>query len=153
VHAIDAGCLLLEVQQNSNTTYRIYDWNRVGADGKPRPLHGKEALRVIRWDASAHRKIQPRELGRQGTNRFWELLRCPYFGMERIMLSEVFRRENTGSGFEVLFVASAEIRIRWDGFAETLERGASCLIPAALTNYVLEPIVAPAEVLRVTAGL
>ena len=108
VHAIDAGCLLLEVQQNSNTTYRIYDWNRVGADGKPRPLHWKEALQVIRWDASANPKVQPRELGSRGANRFWEVLRCPYFRMERMMLSEVLNRENTGSSFEILFVASGQ---------------------------------------------
>ena len=152
VHSIDAGCLLLEIQQNSNTTYRIYDWNRVAANGKPRSLHGEEALRVIRWDASAHRKTQSHEPDSRGANRFWEVLRCPYFRMERMRLSEVLNRENTGSSFEVLFAASEKIMIRWDRSSESFERGASCLIPASLKNYMLEPIGAPAEVLRITVG-
>lgn len=50
VHAIDAGCLILEIQQNSNTTYRVYDWGRVGLDGKPRELHVEEALKSILFD-------------------------------------------------------------------------------------------------------
>ncbi|QYM79434.1 class I mannose-6-phosphate isomerase [Horticoccus luteus] len=50
VHAIDAGSLILEIQQNSDTTYRVYDWGRVGLDGKPRTLHLAESLRSINWE-------------------------------------------------------------------------------------------------------
>lgn len=50
VHAIDAGNLILEIQQNSDTTYRVYDWGRVGLDGKPRTLHIQESLRSIDWN-------------------------------------------------------------------------------------------------------
>ncbi len=50
VHAIDAGNLILEIQQNSDTTYRVYDWGRVGLDGKPRQMHVQESLRSIAWD-------------------------------------------------------------------------------------------------------
>jgi mannose-6-phosphate isomerase len=50
VHAIDGGNLILEIQQNSDTTYRVYDWGRVGLDGKPRQLHLSQSLRSIRWD-------------------------------------------------------------------------------------------------------
>ncbi len=49
VHAIDAGNLILEIQQNSDTTYRVYDWGRVGLDGKPRTLHVAQSLRSIDW--------------------------------------------------------------------------------------------------------
>ena len=49
LHAIGEGCLLLEVQQNSNTTYRVYDWGRLGTDGKPRELHISEAFCAINW--------------------------------------------------------------------------------------------------------
>ena len=51
VHAIDAGNLILEIQQNSDTTYRVYDWGRVGLDGKPRQLHIAQSLRSILWDS------------------------------------------------------------------------------------------------------
>ncbi len=50
IHAIDGGNLILEIQQNSDTTYRVYDWGRVGLDGKPRQMHVGESLQSIRWD-------------------------------------------------------------------------------------------------------
>ncbi len=50
IHAIDAGNLILEIQQNSDTTYRVYDWGRVGLDGKPRDLHVDESLQCIDWN-------------------------------------------------------------------------------------------------------
>ena len=50
VHAIDAGNLILEIQQNSDTTYRVYDWGRVGLDGRPRQMHLAQSLRSIDWD-------------------------------------------------------------------------------------------------------
>ena len=151
VHAIDAGCLLLEVQQNSNTTYRIYDWDRVGAGGKPRPLHVKEALQVIRWDARDNPKVQPRDLGNCGGNHFWEILRCPYFRVERILLSERMPLGGDGGSFAILFVASGRVLIESGGAAEMLGPGNTCLVPAALKDCLLKPLEAPAEVLRVTA--
>jgi len=53
VHAIDAGNVILEIQQNSDTTYRVYDWGRTGLDGRPRQLHRREALASILWDKPA----------------------------------------------------------------------------------------------------
>ena len=53
VHAIDGGNLILEIQQNSDTTYRVYDWGRLGLDGKPRPMHRREALASILWNQPA----------------------------------------------------------------------------------------------------
>lgn len=50
IHALDAGNIILEIQQNSDTTYRVYDWGRVGLDGKPRALHVEESLASIDWD-------------------------------------------------------------------------------------------------------
>ncbi|MCH2387652.1 MAG: class I mannose-6-phosphate isomerase [Opitutales bacterium] len=50
IHAIDAGNLILEIQQNSDTTYRVYDWGRVGLDGSPRQLHLEESLKCIDWN-------------------------------------------------------------------------------------------------------
>jgi mannose-6-phosphate isomerase len=57
VHAIDAGCVILEVQQNSDTTYRVHDWGRVGPDGKPRELHLKKSAASIDWRAPPARVI------------------------------------------------------------------------------------------------
>ena len=77
VHAIGAGIMLAEVQQSSDITYRIYDWNRTGLDGKPRPLHTEQAREAIRWDA------RPGKITGGA-------LKTPYFEWEEISL------ENTG---------------------------------------------------------
>jgi mannose-6-phosphate isomerase len=53
VHAIDAGSLILEIQQNSDTTYRVYDWGRTGLDGRPRQLHRRQAVASILWNQPA----------------------------------------------------------------------------------------------------
>lgn len=149
VHAIDEGCLLLEVQQNSNTTYRIYDWDRVGADGKPRPLHLKEAMQVIRWDLAESAKVQPREQPSSGVNRFWDVLRCPYFRLERIALAEPLECAGDGGSFTILFVSQGRVSIRWGDSSEALPRGTTCLIPASLESIRIEPE-AGADLLRVT---
>lgn len=59
IHAIDAGNLILEIQQNSDTTYRVYDWGRTGLDGKPRQLHVEESLRSIDFSDSGAEVISP----------------------------------------------------------------------------------------------
>ena len=59
IHAIDEGCLILEIQQNSNTTYRIYDWDRTDNDGKPRELHIEQAINVINWSNTENALVQP----------------------------------------------------------------------------------------------
>lgn len=59
IHAIDAGNLILEIQQNSDTTYRVYDWGRVGLDGKPRTLHIEQSLRSIDFDDFEPTAITP----------------------------------------------------------------------------------------------
>lgn len=61
VHAIDAGCLILEIQQNSDTTYRVFDWNRVDAKGNPRELHVKESLASILWSEEEPNLVRGKE--------------------------------------------------------------------------------------------
>jgi mannose-6-phosphate isomerase len=151
VHAIDAGCLILEVQQNSNTTYRIHDWGRVGADGKPRALHLEEALRVIRWDDTAEAKIKPRRLEADGANELWEVLRCPHFQTERLDVREPWAWPMNGKTFHVLFVAEGSVGLHGEGGArETLVAGSTCLVPADLDDYRLDPLSGNAVVWRVS---
>ncbi|MBN1399284.1 MAG: class I mannose-6-phosphate isomerase, partial [Anaerolineae bacterium] len=59
VHALLAGAVVAEIQQNSDATYRVYDWDRLGADGTPRPLHVRNALEVIDWDQVEPTKVRP----------------------------------------------------------------------------------------------
>ena len=93
IHAIGAGCLIAEIQENSNLTYRLYDYDRVGKDGKKRELHVDKALRV----ADLHSSVEPRQplrvlKYRQGVAS--ELLsRCKYFEVYRMLVNTERRQE------------------------------------------------------------
>jgi mannose-6-phosphate isomerase len=79
VHAIDAGNLILEIQQNSDTTYRVYDWGRVGLDGKPRQLHIDQSLRSIDWN-----DFEPAPV--RGAPTSGTIADCPEFQIRRVVL-------------------------------------------------------------------
>jgi mannose-6-phosphate isomerase len=76
IHAIGAGVTLIEVQQNSDTTFRVYDWGRVGLDGKPRDIHVEEALVCIDFDAPAPAPVTPED-----DAKHVELANCEHFSM------------------------------------------------------------------------
>jgi mannose-6-phosphate isomerase len=79
VHAIDAGNLILEIQQNSDTTYRVYDWGRMGLDGKPRKLHIAESLESILWDS-----FEPAPV--RGAPTSGVIAECAEFRIRRLVL-------------------------------------------------------------------
>jgi len=79
IHAIDGGNLILEIQQNSDTTYRVYDWGRVGLDGKPRKLHIAESLRSIDWN-----DFEPMPVRAAPTAGV--IADCPEFRIRRVVL-------------------------------------------------------------------
>lgn len=130
VHAIGAGCLILEIQQNSNTTYRIYDWDRVDASGKGRELHIEKAMQVIDWENNGN----PRCTVKGST-----IERCEYFQLDRFELTGKKDFSNDGKSFHALFIAEGSGTIQWDGGAENLSPGQSWLVPAALKRYTVTP--------------
>ncbi len=79
VHAIDGGNLILEIQQNSDTTYRVYDWGRTGLDGKPRQLHVEESLASIQWD-----DFEPSPV--RGAPTSGVIAECAEFRIRRVVL-------------------------------------------------------------------
>ena len=147
VHAIDAGCLILEIQQNSNTTYRIFDWNRVGTDGKPRELHIEKAMQVIDWSDRGNPLAKPRLLAESETFQHWEILSCDYFRLEKLSGFQSLEIPMDGKTFHALFVAEGKAEISWANGREHIAAGESILIPAALPAYTLE---GPATILRTT---
>jgi mannose-6-phosphate isomerase len=149
VHAIDAGCLIFEVQQNSNTTYRVYDWGRVGTDGKPRPLHIQEALRVINWSDFTSPRAQPTAVA-HGCSKIARLLSTPYFRIERINLVDPCDCKSDGGSFNAFFIIDGKLQIGGANGTELLTPGSTCLLPAAITECPLDPLDGPATFLRVT---
>ena len=145
VHAIGAGLVLFEVQENSDTTYRLFDWNRPGLDGKPRDLHVKEAIRSTDFSGPGLRTVTPRELSDDGRYRRTTRVSCPQFVLEEqeilgLVTFETERRQR--DTFHVLFILHGEGTIR--PFARGAEElffsaGDSILLPAEHESYELEP--------------
>jgi len=103
LHAIMDGLLIAEIQQNSNTTYRVYDWNRTGADGRPRPLHVEKALDVINFNQVEPQVQAPLLLENEAGIRRYELCHNQYFITERLEFDQgaVFDGDCNGESLEV----------------------------------------------------
>lgn len=103
VHAIGAGCVICEIQQNSNVTYRVYDYNRRGADGNLRELHVEKALDVIDFRPFADRTGST-AFGNVAGGRMRLLTRCPYFTCRELILDGTFsaKDENSFTAVNVL---------------------------------------------------
>jgi mannose-6-phosphate isomerase len=145
VHSIDAGCLILEVQQNSNTTYRVYDWARVDADGQPRELHKDKALQVIDFADEADPVCVPTQL----SDDIRTICTCPYFVLDELTLHAPIALMADGQSFHVLFSEEGSFEIEYDaGQIEPVAVGTSVLIPAELGEYEIRPSVAGMIVLR-----
>lgn len=141
VHAIGAGCLILEIQQNSNTTYRIYDWDRADANGRSRELHIDKAMQVIDWGCCGDPRCKA-----SGTR----IQTCEYFCLERVVIQEKQEFFMPGTSFDALFVAEGSGAVLWEGGEEKLSPGQSWLIPAALGSYTIVPDRLPLTLLRIT---
>jgi mannose-6-phosphate isomerase len=140
VHAIGEGCLILEVQQNSNTTYRIYDWGRTDADGHPRDLHLDQARQVIEWENDTSSITEPTLDSISGGSEIWTILSTAYFVMRRIDIHESWNLSHSGASFRVLFAPDEDLVIRTKEGDETLlKHGRSCLLPATLHEFNIRP--------------
>ncbi len=140
IHAIGSGCLLYEVQQNSNTTYRIYDWNRVGKDGRPRPLHLKEAFEVIKWESDKDKLFKKGKTIEENDNGLRILmLNCPYFNIERLEIRGLWLIKKNTKDPIIFFIQEGEVEITVDEGREVVYKGMSCLIPAACHSIRLNP--------------
>jgi mannose-6-phosphate isomerase len=140
VHAIGTGCLLLEVQQNSNTTYRVYDWARVTPSGVPRPLHVQEALHCINFDDERPGVHLPAATTTTTSgNTLTELVRSPFFVLKQMDMHCEETVEPDGTTFHALFVKQGRVRMAGCNERHTLGPGTSCIIPATAGPVRLTP--------------
>ena len=129
VHALCAGVLVAEIQQNSDTTYRIYDYNRPGLDGKPRELHIEDSLNVIRYDNAGARRART-DLDRP--HEWLELASCPYFVTEKALVDGSWAIGSLPDTFSILIVAAGEGTLTWADGDVPLTAGDCVLVPANL---------------------
>lgn len=135
VHAINRGILLFEIQQTSDLTYRVYDYDRRDAQGQPRELHLERALDVSNYDAPQPAKTTPQPLGPGRAL----LVSCPYFAMERWEIAAPQRATTEPTSFEILTAIDGALDLAWADGSLSLKRGASVVLPATLGAYQLQP--------------
>jgi mannose-6-phosphate isomerase len=136
LHAIGAGNLLFEIQQNSDTTYRVFDWNRVGEDGEARQLHIEQSLRCIDFG-----DFEP-ALGQRATEN---LVACNWFSVDRWLLKQG-RQANIEPRFAIFQVVAGTVSFG----AQLFRRGDLFLVPASSHQSSVEPRDGEATVLRTT---
>ena len=141
IHAIGAGCLIVEIQQNSDTTYRVFDWNRLGLDGKPRALHVDQSLQATDF-GDVRPSPQPPVFGAGGT-----LVDCPFFRVEKWTLEGARPAlENTGGRFAIFTCLDGGVECA----GLTFEPGDFFLVPAGLTAAEVHPLAVNTALLRTT---
>ena len=147
VHAICGGIKLAEVQQSSDVTYRIFDYNRPGLDGKPRELHTELASQAIDYNVYPEYRTDHRE--DIGTAN--EILNTPYFSIKVIETAEPFHRNMIKyDSFIIMMVLNGDckLRVRSTGNEVTVSEGNSCLMPASIADYDIIPINGKTKVLE-----
>lgn len=146
VHAILEGVLLLEVQESSDATYRLYDWGRLGFDGRPRKLHLRKALEVITF-AFQGRVVRPQpEATPYGSLAL--LASCPYFQVERIACRAQLNVGCAGDRFCALILTQGSGRLSFAGGSLAAGCGDTLLLPAAAGGIVYSPE-AESELIRI----
>jgi mannose-6-phosphate isomerase len=127
IHALGAGLIIAEIQQASDATFRVFDWNRVGSDGRPRTLHIEQALDVIDYTAGPVAASEPRPADRSHVAR---LIACDKFVLDRW---EFDSAQTIGGDdrFHILAVLAGAVRVAGDPTGESLTKGQTMLLPAA----------------------
>lgn len=138
VHAICGGIMLAEIQQASDLTYRIFDYNRPGIDGKPRELHTELAAEALDFNTADNYRIQYADI----PNQFNIVVDSPYFCVREAQLTGHLHCDMTGKdSFIICMAVEGDCKIRIHASADEilLGEGHSCLIPASIANYDIFP--------------
>lgn len=136
VHAIGEGLLVAEIQQSSDVTYRLFDWNRLGPDGRPRALHLDQALEAIDYDYGPAHPQRPQITDRPHIER---LVACEQFVLDRWTLPAA-HAIGGDDRCHLLAVIEGEVAVEGEPEGTPLRRGATVLLPACLGEIELRPI-------------
>ncbi|MBM7684347.1 type I phosphomannose isomerase catalytic subunit [Defluviitalea raffinosedens] len=135
LHAIGEGLLIAEIQQNSDTTYRVYDWNRVDSSGKPRELHIQKALDVTNLsDCIGHEKVEG-TVTKEGENIRHHLVSCKYFITEILEIQKESKEPLNGDKFDLLMAIEGNGVIEYREGAVPFKAGDSFFMPASIGDY------------------
>ncbi|HYQ59307.1 MAG TPA: type I phosphomannose isomerase catalytic subunit [Draconibacterium sp.] len=146
VHAIGKGCLVAEIQQTSDITYRIYDYNRKDDKGNERELHTDLALDAIDFSYSSQYKTDYKT----EVNKAVEIVSCPYFSTNIIEFNKTQDKDyNQLDSFVIYMTLEGEFEVVTEGGSEIVNRGETVLVPASLESVQLKPQSETVKVLEV----
>lgn len=134
IHAIGEGILLAEVQQNSDTTYRVYDWGRVGLDGNPRELHVKQSLEVIDFEQKHSKELVEPDIEQGEHYTLKTFVRSPYFILQELVVNGDYDAAQNHD-FEILMCVEGEGSITAGEFTVPVNEGDTLLIPHSVESY------------------
>lgn len=133
IHAIGGGILLAEIQQTSDVTYRVYDWDRVDANGQERELHIDLALEAINYNKKDTKINYSKK-----DNELVELVDCPFFTTNILFLTDTTQITKNTDSFLVYICTEGSAVLAVENNSFPLSKGDTVLIPAQLTNFSLE---------------
>lgn len=134
VHAIGKGILICEIQQSSNLTYRVYDWGRVGTDGKPRELHTKKALDVTDFRAQCSGDFAPRLVREENGTKDYLAANCPYFKVMKREQETSSVIATTEESFAVITFLEGQGRITEGDDSVAFKQGETFFLPSGNTS-------------------
>jgi mannose-6-phosphate isomerase len=132
IHAIGAGIVIAEIQQTSDITYRVYDFDRVDANGKTRELHIDLALEALNYE-----KIQAQRFYSKTENIANEVVNCNYFTTNFIPLDGNIEIHKNQTSFTVYMCVEGDFKLTFANESYSYKKGDTVLIPAAITNFQL----------------
>jgi mannose-6-phosphate isomerase len=130
VHAIGAGLVIFEIQQNSDTTYRVFDWNRVGLDGKPRELHIAQSLASIDFNDFEPKLVETKFAGNEVKIR--SLVNDPLFNVEVLEMKSGASGNLKSRKLQIVADVRGKLEVRSSSTTVSLDAGQFCLVPACL---------------------
>ena len=131
VHAIGAGVMVAEIQQTSDVTYRVYDWDRVDDKGNERELHNDLAIDAIDFDMEDNFRVNYSKTENESN----EMVNCPYFTTNYLRVNKSIKKVNYHDSFIIYMCVEGEAEIFTNGFSESIKKGETILLPAVIENY------------------
>ncbi len=137
LHAIGAGALIAEIQQSSNSTYRVYDYGRIGKDGKPRQLHIEKALAVTKLKPADKKPGAIAKLTCFTDYQLSVLAQCDLFNVSHFDLAGNCYLNAKSDSFHSILILDGEIAITYGKDSFTVKKGDSLFVPAGMGEYIL----------------
>ena len=133
VHAIGAGVMLAEIQQTSDITYRVYDWDRTDDQGNSRELHNDLAIDAINFNMKDDFRVSYAKHDNQSN----EMVTCSHFKTNFLQLSKSIQKLNTFDSFIIYICLEGQAHFESNNYSEVIEKGETILIPAILKEFII----------------